>query len=467
MKSKYRILAVVLFLSLTVTLVLPFTASAAAVSSYSSVLEDLSRDSSFNVNSYPNDPTNYGLRVIQIAEGDGGNLYVYVYQPSDATRDFKAKYINMSIQNPAEKELQNRLYSLTWLSSYGTLDKYLVNGFKVSDAPDRYYNIAAIYRLYDASIDTVSEAIDSVQCKGYEVGQYWHTYYYNDVLRYESKKIDIVDVRIRATGSIRYENGLKFGQMYIGACDSHYVAFSIENFNVQEIFDADITYTINNYSWSTTYTPYNHIEELTSSTFVERDYLSAKETASNDGSGWFGKTYTWNRIQHVDTFISDVQNNANEEFSAEELAALEESEFVFRFLETNYTLTPGSTASFGTFSETENIGILRLHFLSDGKYYNLGVVSDMVGTDSTPDLDVSLGDNVKNFVEEMDEYLGDFFNVLLVIIFIVVACVLFVLTKPFWIALFRGVAEMAELIWATLTLPFKLLAGKQDKNKRK
>lgn len=464
MKSKYRILAVVLFLSLTVTLVLPFTASAAAVSSYSSVLEDLSRDSSFNVNSYPNDPTNYGLRVIQVAEGDGGNLYVYVYQPSDATRDFKAKYINMSIQNPAEKELQNRLYSLTWLSSYGTLDKYLVNGFKVSDAPDRYYNIAAIYRLYDASIDTVSEAIDSVQCKGYEVGQYWHTYYYNDVLKYESKKIDVVEIEIQATGSLRYTEGFK---LYTDACDSHYVAFSVTNYNVDQIIDADITYVLKEYHYTN-----NHINgttnyEIVSEKFVERDYLSSKETGSNDGDGWFGKKYTWNRIQDVNTFIAEAENDANDGFSADELTALSASQFVFRFIETDFTIANTSSVTSAHYTLVEDIAILRLHFLSDGKYYNLGVVSDMVGTDSIPELDVSVGDNVKNFIEEMDEYLGDFFNVLLVIIFIVIVCVLFVLTKPFWIAIFRGVAEMAELIWATLTLPFKLLAGKQDKNKRK
>ena len=417
MKNMKKILCIILLLSMMLTFVLPLTVNAASVSTYSTVLEDLSKDSSFDLNDYPHVSTDYSLDVVQIAESKNGELYVYVYQPSDSTRDYKAKYINMSVQNPTEKDTEYKLYSLTWLSSCGTLDKYVVNGFSVSDAADRYYNIATIYRPYDAEIDTVSEAVDNIQCKGYEVGQYWHTYYYNDELLYETKKVDIVEVSIKATGSVRYDEGFK---LYVDKCDSHYIAFSIDNFNVQKIYDADITYTIKNYSWVETYSPHNRTEECTSSTLVERDYLSSKEKASNDGDGWFGRTYTWNRIQDVSTFISEAQNDANEEFSEEELAALNECQFVFRFLETDYTISPGTVSSSGTYSLTENAGILRLHFLSDGKYYNLGVVSDLVGTDAIPELDVSGKDNFKNFFEELDNYLGSFFNILLVIIFIII-----------------------------------------------
>ena len=459
MKTQKRIICVMLLLSLMLSLFLPLTVNAASVSTYSTVLEDLSKDSSFDLNDYPHVSTDYSLDVIQIAESKNGELYVYVYQPSDSVRDYKAKYINMSVQNPAEQDLEYSLYSLTWLSSYGTLDKYLVNDFSVSDDADRFYNIATIYRLYDEEIDIVSEAVDTIQCKGYEVGQYWHTYYYNDTLLYETKKIDVVEVSIKATGSIRYENGLKFGQLYVDKCDSHYVAFSIDNYEVDKIFDADITYTINTYLWTETYMPYNYSKELTSSTLVERDYLSSKETASNDGSGWFGKTYTWNRIQDVSTFISNAQNDANEEFSAEELAALEESQFVFRFLETDYSLTPGSTTSFGSFSETENIGILRLHFLSDGKYYNLGVVSDLVGTDSIPELDVSAKDNVQNFFEEMDLYLTDFLTFLMLIIFVIVVLVCIVYLKPIGTMIIKGFKEIFSLIWSVIVLPFQLIGS--------
>ena len=438
------------------TFVLPLTVNAASVSTYSTVLEDLSKDNSFDLNDYPHVSTDYSLDVVQIAESKNGELYVYVYQPSDSTRDYKAKYINMSVQNPTEKDTEYKLYSLTWLSSYGTLDKYVVNGFSVSDAADRYYNIATIYRPYDAEIDTVSEAVDNIQCKGYEVGQYWHAYYYNDELLYETKKVDIVEVSIKATGSVRYSEGFK---LYVDACDSHYVAFSIDNFNVQKIYDADITYTIKNYSWVETYTPNNYSEECTSSTFVERDYLSSKEKASNDGDGWFGRTYTWNRIQDVSTFMSEAQNDANEEFTEAEKAALNNCQFVFRFLETDYTISPGTYSASGTYSTTENIGILRLHFLSDGKYYNLGVVSDLVGTDSDPDLDVSGSDDIQNFLEEMDVYLEDFLTLIMLVVLVILVLVIMIYLKPVGSMIIKGFREILSLIWSLITLPFHLIAS--------
>ena len=428
----------------------------------SAVLDDLSKDKNFDVNAYPHNSTDYSLNVIQIAEGEGGELFVYVYQPSDATKDYEAKYINMSLQDISTRDLTYNLYSLTLVNKYGVFDKYVVNDFTVSEDSDRFYNIASIYRLYDEEVDASSEAIDSVQCKAYEVGQSWYTYYYNGELYYEMEKMEVVDIDFHATGSVRYANGLKFGQLYIDSCDSHYVAFSIENYNVEKIYDADIVYTIGTYSWAETYTPYNYSEELVSST-VYKKTLTDLETASNDGSGLFGKTYTWYRIQDVNTFITETQNDANEEFSESELAALNQAEFVFRFAETDYYVTPGSSSSFGSYSVTENVGILRLHFLAEGKYYNLGVVSDLVGTDATPELDVSATDNIIN---AMDEYLGDFLTFLMLIILVAIILVALVYLEPLASAISKGFKEIISLIWSAVTLPFQLIGSLFNSKRR-
>lgn len=429
----------------------------------SAVIDDLNKDSKFNVNNYPHIADNYGLEIIQIAESNNGELYIYVYQPSDSTKDFKAKYINMSTQNPTEQSLEHKRYSLTWLSSYGTLDKYLVNGFTVSDEADRFYNISTVYRAYDSSIDSSSEAIDSTQCKGYKVGQYWHAYYYNNALRYEVKEIDVVEITIQATGTLRYTEGFKF---YTDKCDSHYVAFSIDNYDVDEIIDADITYTLKEYHYTNNHINGTTKRELVSEKFVERDYLSSKETGSNDGDGWFGKKYTWNRIQDVATFIKEGEDDANEGFSDTELAALNEAEFVFRFIETDYTHTDTSSVSSSYYTLAEDIGILRLHFLSDGKYYNLGVVGDLVGTDSIPELDISVGDNVQNFIEDMDAYLEDFFKVMFLIILVIIILIFIIYFKPVISLMFCGVTEIFSLIYSTITLPFQLIASAFKNNRR-
>lgn len=57
---------------------------------YSKVLDDLKKDEGFNIEDYPLVEDNHSLQVIQIAESNDKELFIYVYQPS-------AKYIATSI----------------------------------------------------------------------------------------------------------------------------------------------------------------------------------------------------------------------------------------------------------------------------------------------------------------------------------------------------------------------------------
>ena len=461
MKTKHKIISVTLLLSILLSLFLPFTASAEA-SSYSNVLDDLKKDKSFNSSAYPAKPNDYSLQVIQIAEGEHGELFIYVYQPSDATKDYKAKYINMSLESIYEKRnLQYKLYSLTWLNSDGVFDKYVVNDFTVKNDLYRYYSIAAIYREFDSTVDASSEAIDTKQYKGYPVGQYWCAYYYNDVLTYEMEKINVVNIDVQATGSVRYFDGFKF---YWDSCDSHYIAFSVSNYNIEKIYDADITYTITNYNYWYNNLGAESTTVLGTETFTKK--LTEFDTAGNSGGGLLGKKYTWNRIQDVNTFIKEAEEDANEAFSTEEKNALNNAQFVFRFAETDYATVSTGTEVNTEYSVATNIGVLRLHFLAEGKVYNLGCVSDLVGTDSNPELVVDGKDNLKNYLEEMDYYLEDFFKVMFLIILVIIILIFIIYFKPVISLMFRGVTEIFSLIYSTITLPFQLIAS-AFKNKRR
>ena len=57
------------------------------------VLEDLSRDKSFNPDNYPTKTDDYSLQIIQLAESVDKELFAYVYQPSGKAKDFKASSI--------------------------------------------------------------------------------------------------------------------------------------------------------------------------------------------------------------------------------------------------------------------------------------------------------------------------------------------------------------------------------------
>ncbi|MBR5144355.1 MAG: hypothetical protein IKW53_04820 [Clostridia bacterium] len=461
MKTKHKIISITLLLSILLSLFLPVTASAAS-SSYSNVLDDLKKDKSFNSSAYPAKPNDYSLQVIQIAEGEHGELFIYVYQPSDATKDYKAKYINMSLESIYEKRnLQYKLYSLTWLNSDGVFDKYVVNDFTVKNDLYRYYSIAAIYREFDSTVDVSPEAIDTKQYKSYSVGQYWCAYYYNNILTYEMEKINVVNIDVQATGSVRYFDGFKF---YWDSCDSHYIAFSVSNFNIDKIYDADITYTITNYSYWYNNLGAESTNVISTETITKK--LTEFDTASNSGGGLLGKKYTWNRIQDVNTFIKEAEEDANESFSKQEKDALNNAQFVFRFAETDYKSTSTGTEVNTQYSVATNIGILRLHFLAEGKVYNLGCVSDLVGTDSTPELEVDGKDNVKNFFEEMDDYLEDAIAFFLLVILLVIILVLIIFFKPVFKMLIVGVIEIFGLIFSIFVLPFQLIAS-AFKNKRR
>ncbi len=436
------------------------TASAEATG-YTNVLTDLQKDSSFNPDNYPAKEDDTSVQVIHIAEGENGELFIYVYQPCDAKKDYKAKYINMSLQNPVEKNLQYKLYSLTWLNSNGVFDKYIVNNFTVSKSAERYYNIATVYRAYDEAIDDVPEAVDTIQCKGYEVGQYWRAYWYNNVLMYEAKHIDTVDIEIQATGAVRYTNGFK---LYQDNCDSHYVAFSVENYNVEQIYDADITYTIKDYIYSLDLSTGQGYTSFVAEHPEKSDFLSAKEVGSNDGDGWFGKKYSWYRITDVATFKKQVEDDSNDTFSEEELAGLSKAQFVFRFAETDYEVLTSSYTQTTEYSIVSNFGILRLHFLSERKIYNLGCVSDLVGTDSIPELTVDILDNIENM--KIWEVL---FTLLCIVIFLLVLSFFFSPIKAVLKVIWEGIKFIFSILWAIVTLPIQLIqqAFSKDKPHRK
>ena len=115
--------------------------------SYTNVLEDLTKDESFNVEDYPAIADDYSLQVIQIAESVNGELFVYVYQPSDATKDLTATTIRMSQSIGENAKWKD--YDLTLLNTEGVLDKYRVEGITILSDVVRYYDIAAIHRAFD------------------------------------------------------------------------------------------------------------------------------------------------------------------------------------------------------------------------------------------------------------------------------------------------------------------------------
>lgn len=430
---------------------LEITTSAATL--YSDVMTDLQIDPNFNPGHYSFNENEHKIEVIQIAESISGELFVYTYQPNYSETHYKANYLNMALQSVTDQNLTYKLYSLEWLSNEGVFCKYVVKDFKVSTDTYRYYNIAGIYRPYDKNIDdsSSSEAIDTVQCKGYPVGQVWCAYYYNGSLVYEREDASYFEYKVYATGSVRYTEGFK---LYTSKCDSHYIAFKAKNYDVEKIYDADIIYTLSNYSTTVDLSTGNtYSTPLGSQTYTKT--LTEFDTGSNKGDGLLGKKYTWNRICSVEEFKTEVQNDTNDRFSDSELSGLNNSDFVFRFDETEYSSSTSLGSQVTNYYDVSNIGILRIHFLSEGKVYNLGCIGDLVGTDSTPDMEITIGDNIQNSLEENP--------LLALILFVVILLLLINLIAPIK-AIFNlivtAISFLISVIFGIIKLPFRILQKK-------
>lgn len=420
----------------------------AATVQYSSALEDLEKDETFDAAQYPAKADDYSLQIIQIAEGDKGELFVYAYQPSNGNKDYRASYINMSLQDRTNQSPTYQLYSLTWLGSDGVFSKYKVDGFSMSSELYRYYNIATIYRAFDASVDDPAEASDDVnEHIGYSVGRCYCAYYYNGTVVYECEKVDVVDVEILAVGSVRFTEGFK---LYVDKCDAHFVAFSVENFDVDKIYDATVVYTAQPYVWSFVL-GVGESENPNGDPITTPREISTMETASNDGDGLLGVKYEWQRIVTKDEFEAQLEDFKNEDvvFSKGDLG---NAEFVFQFLETDYTLSSGNGNTLKYFTKVTDVGILRLHFLSGVNTYNLGVVSDLVSDDGNPDFEVTIGDNFEN--QDWWQKIIALLMLILLVAFLgpFLMPLLSVVMNIVWFAI---KALFSFLLWA-IGIPFKL-----------
>ena len=427
---------------------LSIKASAAEAVTYSNVLDDLSKDPSFNPADYPAIADDYSLQVIQIAEGTNGELFVYVYQPNFSFTANKASYLNVAFQdqrNPSET-LKYERKSLTFLNSNGVFCKYLLNDFTVLKETIRYYSVAAIYRPYIEGVDKTYESIDLKQHVKQEVGKLWTACFYNNVLTYGSFDIDVVDVEITASGDIYYEDG--FEGFYLSGCNSHYFAFKVNNYKVTEIFDADVTYNLIPY-WERAISLKPTVDDSKEKIIVESETIYSEREVVFEANGLFGKNATWKRIQTIEEFKTDSKKQGKV-FTDTELKGLNEAQFVFRIAESDYHITFDSYGDhIYQYYRLEDSGVLRLHFATVDGVYNIGAVSDLVGTDGKSD---SKDDN------NNDDLLEKIFSVLVIIAIALVVAALWNPLSALFKFIVDGIKGGFEILLNLLLFPFNLFA---------
>lgn len=399
------------------------SAAYASTSDYTSVIDDLTSDSSFKASDYPSNENDYSLNVIQIAESSDGELFVYVYQPSG-----KMTATSINISTAINDSLKYVNYKLTYLNSSGVFYKYRVEGLTVKSDTVRYYDISSVFRKWVEGIDNEASGGNTVDEVSYAVSQLWTACTINGEVSYNMLSTETIVVTDKYVGFIRYIDGFS---LYKDSCDSHYVAFSTDK-PIDRLMEADVYYVSRDFTeyMSLFGTNYTYGDE-------EKHYVSLDYTqkAENDVGGLIpGNKYTWDRIQSVSDFI------ATEELTEESKEYLSGKEWVLRFCETDYyqgAVIGGTRQSTGT--QVTQVTILRLKFETDGITYNLGVVDNKQTGDLNPDNYPDPEFNIPWYVWAL---LGLVAVILLVVLINPVASLLLFILKG---------------IWAIVSAPFKFI----------
>ncbi len=353
---------------------------------YTSVSEDLSKDSSFNAENYPSKSNDYSIQIIQLAESVNKELFVYTYQPSGD----KVKASSVNISATINDNISYHNYKLELLNFDGTLFKYKVAGFEVKADLVRCYVISNIYRPFDEGIGDKKSGNNTINEVNYAVNRQYCFGEINGKPYVNCIDIETIVVTDKFVGFVRYPDGFKLFTG-AGACDSHFVAFNTDK-KIDKLFEADVYYTTQkvSYDFFTEDSPFSiKFGDSKTDNYV---YLKYTDKVEHTGGGFFAGTYKWDRIQSVDDFIKTedrttvyygavLNSKVSSKLTDEALNELKDKKWVLRFTETSYNKSPRSGMGAATYYHAEttmvgNITILRLKFETDGITYNLGVIDN-------------------------------------------------------------------------------------------
>ena len=190
------VLLALIFLNLT-AVISGVGGNAYAAESVSNVLDDLRKDTAFNFADYPENPQDYSLKVIQIAESTDGELLIYVYQPSGTRKNLRASTINIAREPDNSDDLNFTPYSLRLQSANGVFFKYKVLNFKISPAVVRFYNISNILRPFDEAIDHGNGNISEIPNR---VAQFWTAQTIDGNVKYTLDTTEVIEITQKVVG---------------------------------------------------------------------------------------------------------------------------------------------------------------------------------------------------------------------------------------------------------------------------
>ncbi len=445
-----------------------------SVSGYSNVLKDLQKDENFNIEDYPSIEDDYSLQVIQIAETKGGEVLVYVYQPSAETRELVATKI--SVSQTILGNYSPELYNLILLNSEGVFQKYRIEGLEILAGQLRYYEISEIMRAWNEEIDKAGTGGNIVEQKAYPVAQRWAVCTLNGETYYDCEITEVVIIKDMFVGFVEYPDGINLGfHPTNSSYQSHFVAFNSDH-KMDELLEADITFTHQTRSYYESDIVSSSPAFGTAVTEPNKTLVYSDEVKYTTQGIFNHKKYEWNRIETPEQFFKNSKSQqiynlgainvvGKSEVSDYDKSIISGMQYVLRFYESPYTRETKKVSISGTMAGGQvlvdyvketlvtNVAILRLKFVYEGKVYNLGVVGDMAH-----------GDGHSSTTTEWSIEIAEWFKKLMIAIAIIGGFILLLVVfqllgwlKPVLEWLGKGIKKVGEILWSVITAPIEFI----------
>lgn len=456
-------------------------ASAATTYEYTSVYDDLKGvldPKSFGTVADASDPSYYSIQLLTIAEGEYGELFVYLYQPGGEYAEQRASHISICQDTHPDGDKKFQVYSLEYINNDLTLYKYRVISFNLKSSSTRYYEISNILRPWIEGVDQGAPEDNEISEKGFAVGkQFVFTTDSDGNVTSVMEDVDYIEITNKFVGFIRYKE--TYLPSFVGGAggddgiDSHFVAFSTDK-KIDKLLDADIYYKQRDFDEQGS--GFSHSGGWKSEVQTKYKYLDYEQKGVYTPSGFFAEDKIWDRIQKTSDFLKnnyddtskywglfsfpgfDADEDEDIKFTADAKAELSQTEHILFFEETPYVnysdggFSSGYYSYHNVFSRIGDVMILRLKFETAGVTYDLGVVDNMqTGSDSP----------VGIYIPELNALSNNFEKILSLVLLVALLAFIWPLITPLvfpvMMFLWSCIKTVFDLVFKLVTAPFRLL----------
>ncbi len=452
-KNERKIYIWVVILLVLLAVVLPVWANSqariayAAEATYSNVLDDLEKDSTFNAEDYPaiddGSAESKTLKLIQIAESTSKELFLYIYNPSANTTPLSAKSVRISTESTT---LSYKDYALTRVNEEGVFAKYVVQGLEVKSDGVRIYDIPCLHRDVK-DFDDEGAADNDLNAIAVEVAQRWTVVTNGDEVIYKMDTTDVVIIEHQWVGLLRFNDGVAW--LYpaaVGKTDVHFVSFKT-NYAIDKLFEIDISYLSQARAADGSYGEWDRPALVdgnghTAEVETVQKTIHADDEDSNPANHPFGTKHKWSCIRTKDDFV------AQEDLTAEAKENIKDDQFVVCFATTEWQKVGFGTSYQINYTKISEVTIMRLYFECEGKPYNLGVVSNKQTGDNKPDnnntneWNPDIGEWIKNWWEDFLNKNGDLLTRIIKIIAIIAGVVVGLVVLGLFVRLCRFIKRL-------------------------